>query len=162
MRELLIFALVFALTSTANAVLSLYVDGSPVPPSVELLTGEGFTIQVHSSTASWWYAYLVIEDGGVGLLYEPSSSYGDRVGIPQLPSTYWYLSPPVILEDPQAGIQWDIVYESADQGSATVSLYDAEVGYAMVDSIDITVVPEPMTLVLLGAGGLALLRKRRP
>jgi hypothetical protein len=64
------------------------------------------------------------------------------------------------------GVYFDeILFHCEGNGQCTVGLYDISTTWdiqdGLFDSIKINQVPEPMTLSLLGLGGLALLRRRR-
>jgi len=57
-----------------------------------------------------------------------------------------------------------IILHCVGQGDATVKLYDVDANFnlgVVLDSIIVHQIPEPMTLVLLGLGGLTMLRRRR-
>ena len=66
MKRLAALLIVLALALPANAVVSLYIDDSPAPSTVNLDIGE--TIQIHSSDSSVWLGYIVPADGSVGSL----------------------------------------------------------------------------------------------
>jgi hypothetical protein len=170
MRELLIFALALALTSTANAALTLYLDGSPAPDSIELTVDEVLTIQIYddSTTQAAYVGYIMRDVGGVGGLYNLVDLWSPAhiaVPFPDIvdPDDGQGFELMVTFDDygQWPGIHFEVNYSSSVVGSATISLYDGRVGYSMVDSLDVTVVPEPTTLALLTLGGLALLKKRR-
>jgi hypothetical protein len=69
MKRLAALLIVFALASTANGALSLGIDGSPAPGSVELVTDEVLTIEIYSSDTSSYIGYILRETSGVGGLY---------------------------------------------------------------------------------------------
>ncbi|MCJ7779047.1 MAG: PEP-CTERM sorting domain-containing protein [Sedimentisphaerales bacterium] len=60
------------------------------------------------------------------------------------------------------GREFDFMYHQHDTGAATITLWDDSAGYSSPqDTVVIYEIPEPMTIALLGLGGMALLRKRR-
>jgi hypothetical protein len=155
--------LVLALASTANAAISLYINDSPAPDSVEILVDEILTIQIYSSDDSSWSG--ILEQEGVGGLSNgvvlPAA--GDLGSIEAYPPAY-ALTAAGIVVPPTAGIQFEMDYSSSGTGNAFLSLWDNDIGWDPgdeVDTLNITVVPEPATIALLALGGLAILKKRR-
>jgi hypothetical protein len=59
-----------------------------------------------------------------------------------------------------AGAHININLVGVTEGVTTVDLYDTS-GMVFLDSAQITVLPEPMTIALLGLGGLFMLRRRK-
>jgi hypothetical protein len=59
-----------------------------------------------------------------------------------------------------AGDQFSLDYVGAVGDTATISLFVDPEYTTPVASVDVTVVPEPMTIILLGLGGLFLRRRR--
>lgn len=172
MRRLAVLLIVFVLASTADATISLYIDGSPAPPDVWPM-GEPLTIQVYSdeggATANWG-GYLVLDWGSDGSLSNPQTLPAAGNMGSMTPYSYpgwgigYTLTTADSMGDVQAGIQHtaDLVGLLYIGDSATVSLYDGRVSTTVpVDTLWINV-PEPMTMSLLALGGaLVLIRKRR-
>jgi len=169
MRKLLVLALVLGIASAANAVL-IQVDGSDPGPSIEI--GEGVTavITVVSEDASSWLGYIIVEEGGTGALSNAvaQDAAGDLGAASAYTEAGWgagyeltiAMSPggaPAIAVGPQ----FTLDFTGGEVGqTATISLFvDPEFG-TPVDSVTITIVPEPMTVILLGLGAL-LLRRRK-
>lgn len=165
MKRLFVSILVLGLTSAANAVL-IQVDG---------LSGETFdvqgkaTITIISEDSLNWLGYLIIEEGGMGALSNPAAT--TLAGDPALSGATVYN---------EAG--WGNGYEITVAGSASfpvgvgpqfsfdyagnlgdmakISLFvDPEFVVPMA-SVSVNVVPEPMTVILLGLGALFLRRRR--
>ncbi|UCF43100.1 MAG: PEP-CTERM sorting domain-containing protein [Planctomycetota bacterium] len=169
-KRLAVLAVVFALASTADAALSLYIDGSAAPSSIELLTDEVITIQIYSSDTSNWLGYIVGD--GVGGLYDLWELWRDPPVLRPDPDvvepdwgTGFSLSVYTISEPPPSGLQFTVEYSSSEVGSDRIGLF-LPPNYSWdgdeIDRIDITIVPEPMTMSLLALGGaLVLMRKRR-
>jgi len=169
MRKFLVVALVLGIASAANAVV-IYVDGSDPGESIEI--GEGLTpvISVVGEDASSWLGYIIIEEGGTGALGNAVNldAAGDMGAVSPYAEAGWgsgyeltiAMSPggaPAVAVGPQ----FTLDYVGGVLGeTVTISLFvDPEYG-TPADSVTITVVPEPMTVILLGLGGL-LLRRRK-
>jgi len=164
MRKLLILFLVLGMASTANALLI----------KVDDLEGESFevdtqaTITVVSEDTSSWLGYIIIEEGGAGSLENVSilDAAGNKASAEPYTEASWGTGfeltaastgdpPPVA-----AGTQFSLDYVGAVGDTATISLFVDPEYTTPVASVNVTVVPEPMTIILLGLGGL-FLRKRR-
>lgn len=165
MKRVFVLILVFGLTSAANAVL-IQVDG---------LTGETFdvqdkaTITIVSEDSLNWLGYLIIEEGGMGALSNPAAT--TLAGDPALSGAMAYseagwgngyeitvagsASFPV-----GVGPQFNFDYAGNLGDTAKISLFvDPEFAVPMA-SVNVNVVPEPMTLILLGIGALFLRRRK--
>jgi len=165
MRKMLVLFLVLGLASAANAML-IRVDG---------LEGDSFevdiesTITVVSEDSSSWLGYIIVEEGGAGTLENPVilDAAGDLGAAAAYTEAGWgtgyelsaSMSPtadPPIATGPQ--FSFDYVGEVGD--TATISLFVDPEYTTPVASVNVTVVPEPMTIILLGLGGLFLRRRR--
>jgi hypothetical protein len=165
MRKLFLLFLVLGLASAANATI-IKVDG---------LEGESFevdvqaTITVVSEDTSSWLGYLIIEEGGAGSLENvavldaagdlgaaaPYTEAGWGTGFELSASMGPAGDPPIA-----AGTQFSLNYVGEVGDTATISLFVDPEFTTPVASVNITVVPEPMTIILLGLGGLFLRRRR--
>jgi hypothetical protein len=165
MRKLLILFLVLGLASTANALL-IKVDG---------MEGESFevdvqaTISVVSEDTSGWLGYIIVEEGGAGSLEnvvvldaagniasaEPYTEAGWGAGFELSAAAIPEIDPPIAI-----GEQFSLDYIGAIGDTATISLFVDPEYTTPVASVNVTVVPEPMTVILLGLGGLFLRRRR--
>jgi len=165
MRKLLILFLILGLASAANATL-IKVDG---------LEGDSFevdeqtTITIVSEDASSWLGYIIIEEGGAGSLENVAilDAAGDLGAAGLYEEVGWGTgfelsvamgpagNPPVA-----AGTQFSLDYVGAVGDTATISLFVDPEYTIPVASANVTVVPEPMTIILLGLGGLFLRRRR--
>jgi len=165
MRKMLVLFLVLGLASAANAML-INVDG---------LEGDSFevdlttTITVVSEDPSSWLGYIIIEDGGAGSLENPIilDAAGDIGAATAYTEAGWgtgfeltaSMSPsgvPAVA----AGSQFSFDYIGAVGDTATISLFVDPEYTTPVASVNLTVVPEPMTVVLLSLGALFLRRRR--
>jgi len=167
MKKLFILMLVLGISSAANAVI-IEVDGQTAD-AVNI--GETATITVVSEDASSWLGYIIVEAGNPGALSDITNldAAGDIASATAYSEVDWgtgyelnvSMSPggePAIA----VGSQFTMTFSGAllDETS-TISLYvDPEYG-TPVASVAVTVVPEPMTILLLGLGGLFLRRRKQ-
>jgi hypothetical protein len=159
MKKLLALTLVLGMASTAGATLTLVPEHLYLQPN-----GGTGTIQVVSDVDGGY-------DGWIELVDLSVADYdGDPVIIvPGVPPHYisrydghWYsfiiasLDPgnPIL-----AGAHININLIGVSEGTTTVNIYDS-LGVTLLDSATIWV-PEPMTIAMLGLGGLFLLRRRK-
>ncbi len=165
MRKFFILIMVLGMASAANAVI-IEVDGQTAD-AVNI--GETAVITVVSEDASSWLGYILVDAGSPGVLSDITnldaagnmadfSPYSDDYG-----TGYEFnvaMSPggdPAIA----VGYQFTMTFSGAllDETS-TISLYvDPDVTPAA--SVVVTVIPEPMTILLLGLGGLFLRRRKQ-
>ena len=169
MRKFLVVALVLGIASAANAV-AIYIDGSDPGESIEIAEGVTPVITVVGEDNSSWLGYIIIEEGGTGALGNAVSldAAGDMGAVSPYTEAGWgsgyeltiAMSPggaPAIAAGPQVRLEY--VGGVLNQ-TAKISLFvDPEFG-TPADSVAITIVPEPMTVILLGLGAL-LLRLRK-
>lgn len=151
MRYISLF-LIIVLASTVNADISLYLNDSPAPGSIEILLDEILTIPVYSNDSSMWLGYIIQD--GVGDLYNPRPP-ADPFELPGWGNGY------ELFGTGQAGIQYLLDYSSSEAGTAFVTLWLDPDYETQADILNIAVVPEPATIVLLAFGGLAILKKHR-
>lgn len=165
MRKLLVLFLVLGLTSAANALL-ITVDGQEGESfEVDLTT----TITVVSEDASSWLGYIIVEEGGAGslentVILDAAGDIGAAAAYTELGwGTGYEISAsmgPAGNPAIAAGSQFSFDYVGAVGDTATISLFVDPEYTTPVASVNVTVVPEPMTVILLGLGGLFLRRRR--
>ncbi|HUS73691.1 MAG TPA: PEP-CTERM sorting domain-containing protein [Sedimentisphaerales bacterium] len=168
MKKLLILMLVLGMTSAANAVLTWSADEVTID-----LTSPTAVLQIISSTA------LAYPGGPAWVGAEPStvaeiasivalSGAGEDAELAD-PATsgypgWWTISAKDVTGTPGdtivAGSQWDVTITGLMEGVYVISA-DSYGSAGSDDLLTITVVPEPMTIALLGLGGLFLLRRRK-
>ena len=165
MRKMLVLILVLGLASAANAMLIKVDDQAGDSFEVDVMT----TITVVSEDSSSWLGYIIVEEGGAGVLENAvkldaagdlgvASAYAEAgwgTGFELSASTSPGGVPAVA-----AGSQFSFDYVGSVGDTARISLFvdpEFDVPAALVD---VTVVPEPMTILLLGLGGLFLRRRR--
>ncbi len=168
MKKLLVLLMVLGVVSTANAALLLCVDYVIDPPdtAVTLIPSEHATISVYSdaqtqaNTEVW---LTVIGPGELditnGTVYgEPS--YWERLVDVDFNlffiDLYLEMEPPPIPE----GMVVDLLDFHCTGPEDVILLLGSTPGGSQFDTQVIHQVPEPMTIVLLGLGGLFLRRRR--
>jgi len=176
MKKLLILMLVLGMASLAYATVSLKIDDASVPGTIDIEIGE--TIQVYSSDADTWLGYVFITEGSQagsltsGRLAELTAGQpgyaGYNAGIDPVTEAGFgvgYLMAAGYTSDPPvAGVQFlfDFTALTADIGKTGVInvFVDPEYG-TPEDTTTYTIIPEPMTVLLLGFGGLFLRRRKK-
>ena len=164
MKKLLIIMLVLGITSAVNAAILL--DG---PTTIN--KGDTVAIGINNTDGGDYLAYLsfgYVSEGGF-VLSNPRYLYPDPpIIIPPFPpepiGDYYEFE--VTLAQPQGpstpGIQFQVDLTCLKAGvDVFVDMWDAADLSAPADSMIIHQVPEPITLALLGLGGLFLLRRRK-
>jgi hypothetical protein len=169
MRKVLAVIMVLGISTTANAVY-IQVDGQ-VGPKAVVKPDTKALITVVSEDDSNWLGYLIVEEGGSGELSNPVvlDAAGNLSSVTlnhydPLPwSSYEFIaamSPggvPTVAAGPQFTFDYSYSGDLVD-GRTRISLYVDPYYESPADSIEI--IPEPMTIVLLGFGGLFLRRRK--
>lgn len=165
MKRVLVLTLFLGLTSTANAVF-LQVDGQ-VGDRFEV--GQNATITVVGEDTSSWLGYIIIEDGSGGLLTGVIrlDAAGNLANVSPYSEAGWGTGYELTVSMSPGGIpaiaarpQFTINFTGALGDNARVSLFLDPDFTNPVATVLLSVVPEPMTLLLLGIGSLFLRRWR--
>jgi hypothetical protein len=168
MKKLLALLLVVGMASAADAaVVGLSVDGATVSDGTEDISpGETITLYVVSDTANYpWLmeVSVLVSDATLGAPIF-STGAGTMAGyVDYSDSIMWVyeLSTAGAPGSIMAGLQWSMDLTAIPPpapGWFTVNL--GPYGEAPVSSIEFFV-PEPVTIALLGLGGLLVLRRRK-
>ena len=164
MKKLLILALVLGMTSAASAALSL---GGVYNGTINV--GETGIVTVISDDTVGWMGYVGSDNppvlGITGCVATTKAGQDSYV----TPNPYGYVGYYEIqaadMSEPfdsvVAGVQFEISVYGATLGDVyTIDRWNT--GWdTILESGTVTVIPEPMTIALLGLGGLFLLRRRK-
>jgi hypothetical protein len=162
MKKLLILALVFGMTSAASAALSL-------GGATEVVEGDTAIVTVISDNTSNWMGYIEFDPGVVGVsavVALPGAGTDSYVIKDPLGWTGYYEIQAADMSEPfdsvVPGVQFNIMVAGATAGDVYTIGLMANDWATYLDSVQVTVVvPEPMTIALLGLGGLFMLRRRK-
>jgi len=176
MKKLLVLLMVLGLASSAQATLSLTMDGSTAPTSTTINVDDTITIGISSDDQSFYTAYIELSTTNwpdvtdkAELLFGTGVASG--IGNIGVVTTDYYgdgsavridVGSNAVPNDVVPGIQYSLDLHclglSDFAGDVIIGLYDS--GETPIQTMAITQVPEPMTLALLGLGGLFLRRRK--
>jgi hypothetical protein len=163
MKKLLILALVLGMTSAASAALSL---GGVINGTIDVDTTGIVTVE--SDDTLGWEGYIGFDYTVVGVSgCVATSKAGQDSFVVADPLGYlgYYHIQAADMSEPfdsvVAGVQFEISVYGANLGDVyTIDRWNTAWD-TILESGTVTVVPEPMTIALLGLGGLFLLRRRK-
>ena len=165
MRKILVLILVLGLASAANAMLITVDEQEGDSFEVDIKS----TITVVSEDASSWLGYIIIEEGGAGSLENAVKldAAGDIGVFSAYTEAGWGTGFELTASMSPAGVpalatgsQFSFDYLGSIGDTATISLFLDPEFTTPVASVNVTVVPEPMTVLLLSLGALFLRRRR--
>ena len=168
MKKVLVVMLVLGLASAANAALDLGVSAGP-PDNVIPEPGMTGTWTIASGADGAYQGWIEIVDPGVAMVVEAGLGFAPG-GNPNGDSSQaywpdygeWYEFAVVSLnpDDPiVAGDHILVELIGMAEGETTMNVYEYD-GVTLVASTPVVVMPEPVTIALLGLGGLFLRRRR--
>ena len=164
MKKLLVLSLVLGMATLASATLEISMTAN----KTNLTVGEVATITVTGPAANWG-GYIIVEDNGsIGALSSPADLQGVNLfSYSDYEEAGWGFGYEITYADSTvggiaAGPQWTILFSSDVEGTATVSLWDGAGTFEAPEGgvLSFVVTPEPMTMALLGLGGLFLRRRK--
>jgi hypothetical protein len=186
MKKLLVLMLVLSMASMASATLQLSVNGlrGVTDVTVTVVPSGNVTLDIWTTEAisagvgeGYWAigsaTALSTISGGVSLWpTEPGISIADDaagagVALPQGENGVWggvYITGVISGIAADAGVYDEILFHCEGPGDVIVTLYaDADSTPVAVGTVTIhqQVIPEPMTMALLGLGGLFLRRRSK-
>lgn len=174
MKKLLILMLVLCMASAANATLTLVSSAGTT-----ILTGTTTMIGINTDVGlagGGMQGHVVVDEadasmgswtGGGGTIYYPPSIvdtagsvytyyYGAASGYGDMWLIFGVAPTPAL---GGTGILADFEFGCDGIGDVTITLWNSDLT-AVLDTITITQIPEPMTIALLGLGGLFLRRRK--
>ena len=166
MRKSLVLILVLGMATTASAVI---VEVNGQTGEVLVLPDTFATVTVIGEDAANTLGYLIVDVGGSGALSNPEvlAIAGNKAGAEAYnDEPDWGLgfmltvASTSVPTDVEPGTQFSLSYHYSGQLArpTTISLYmDPEYE---VPAAQVSIIPEPMTVVLLGLGGLFLRRRK--
>lgn len=177
MKKLLILMLVLGMASAANAVVVSYeyrdAAATSVISAVDVTVSTDFTLVIigdREGADGWSWGGKIYDhaaQGGVADMTSASmvgTNAGSMRGISGYSITYdGYDFTAGDLGTGGADDDWFIINLSVlgGQDSGTVTIDSLNPDYTVLESMSIDVIPEPMTIALLGLGSLVLLRRRK-
>jgi len=169
MKKLLTLMLVLVMAAGANAALQLSIGGNPAPDEYTMNVCETIVIDITSTTADNYGSWLVLENVASnkgewvppGRIMPAAGKDASMTDYGPMGYPGWWLceaksfdpAAPVI-----AGKHFEMDFHCMAEGDVILTLraYDE----TEVDRVVIHQIPEPVSMVLLGLGGL-LLRRRK-
>ena len=170
MKKLLLLVLILGLTSVASAAYSYNWSAS------QGVVGTAIVLDIDRTahTGSWGYAFKMYDpdEGGVGDIADMTgAAFGGAQGsappaaISAYSATYdgYDLTAGAVSAEGTdvyaAGTMFSLTIMPSATGTLTITNYDTDY-VTPIDSATITIIPEPMTIALLGLGGLFLRRRK--
>ena len=168
MKRTVALILVFCMTSAANAVI-LQINGDPAT-DIQIAEGTTSIITIVGEDDSSWLGYVIVEEGGTGVLSDVAilPAAGDLAAATPYTEADWGSGYELIAGSGPAGdtpvgagSQFNLNYSGGTLGqTATISLFLDPEYTSPVASVNVSIIPEPMTIALLGLGAFFLRRRK--
>ena len=160
MKKLIVFMLVLGLASTASATVSFELG------SMSIVTGTTKTFNIVSDTTDASTNYVGNAPGLADLTGMAGTANAADYKIVESPygyNGYWGIESydaTAATWSIQSGVHFiGTLTAFSTQGNYTLSLYASNFT-TVIDTLPVTIIPEPITIALLGLGGLFLRRRR--
>ena len=185
MKKLLVLTLVLGVVSVASAVIEISIDGDPCLADLDIWLdpSDSLALGIYGDVPAVGVYWMMVVDSAMGSLSGGAVQQGDASSIfPQFYATDYFLyyigregdsavsGCVTNLFSPLSGLLVDQVdFHLEASGDMAISLYcspdsaDWSVEdslWILEDTVSIRQIPEPMTIGLLGLGGLMLRKKR--
>jgi hypothetical protein len=171
MKKLLVVMMVLGLVGSAQAALQISLNGAAAGDETTIKVSDNVVIGVMSDTDLAWGGFIeyIPRDSQaaewVGTMTINSIAGKDATAAhPEGYATTWQLSAAALpgnLPAVAPGEQFTIGFHCLAVGDVVITLWgDAWDGAAAIDTLTIHQVPEPITIGLLGLGGLFLRRRK--
>lgn len=170
MKKLLVILSVLALATMANAALHISLDGNIEIDEITIAPSDTITIDLYDDQAGGYVDFLAyldigLIDNGVYTLSMPrmGAGAGDFSGFVQSEyagyDDFEVSQADTALPNPDPGSVFEVDLHCEGVGDVEIILYDGAT-FAVLDTAIIHQTPEPMTMALLGLGGLFLRRRK--
>ena len=165
MRKLFVSILVLGLVPAVNA--ALIQVGGQTGDAFNVL--ENSVITVVGENTSSWLGYVIVQEGGTGVLSEALKldAAGNLASVSPYSEAGWGTGYELTVAMSPGGVpaiavgpQFSMNFAGTLGQMARISLFLDPEFTVPVSSVLVTVVPEPMTILLLGLGGLFLRRRK--
>ena len=161
MKKLLILMMVASVASLASAGIQIGINGETalLDSEVVLVPSDTITLQLIADPGEVGQAMFLTIEGPADV--EPGVNYVNQSPILPLAPGLFQIDTiiPGSEANPIEGIIADVILHCAGEGDVTVLLGPAP-STDMLDKLIIHQIPEPMTMALLGLGGLFLRRRK--
>ena len=168
MKKLVILVLVFGVASLASAAIELALNGVTTPgdgvgESGQPVPSANLTVSVYSNDNLNYNAWIEVVGPMSGFTVPNgvvhAAAGGDAFIADYSRPNFLFMDATDFATGPTPNAEhfsWDLHCEG--EGDVLVNLYDGN--NALVDTLTVSQIPEPMTMALLGLGGLFLRRRK--